>query len=125
MADIIKFEPRQKPENPSQHILELHVYQHAEDKLSGVCSSDCYDYGTIEGRLNIAATLERMAWLVRKACADEDAQRGDLLAVASIYSEGFVSVRVDDDKVQTEPQFEWLDGMLDTAKDAARTWAAS
>ena len=122
MADIIEFKPKILPsaDFDGEHILELHVYQHDEGHISGACSSDLHDYRATEGRLKIAEILEHIAWLVRKECADIDDFRGDLLAVAHVYAEGAVRVRVDNDKVKSEAQFEWLDGLLDDAKTAAR-----
>lgn len=124
MGDVIKFE-RPKESAPyvgfdGDHVLELHVYQHPEDRLSGVCSSSFHEYSSAEGRIQIAAILERMAWLVRKECAAMDERCGDLLAVAHVHAEGVVRVRVDDDCIQTDEQFIWLDGMLEDAKKAAR-----
>lgn len=68
-----------------------------------------------------AEALESLSWMLRQQAENlNPTEQGMPLATALVFENSAVRVRINDDKVVTAEQFEWLDRRFDDAKEAAR-----
>lgn len=77
---------------------------------------------TVADRFRVLANgLFHVAWLSMKAAHQEEPNDdGDLLAVSWVFESSRVRVQIDDERVVSDEQMDWLESRFDDAKEAAR-----
>lgn len=107
MGKVIEF--KRKVEN-QEWISDISLFQ-TESQFNAVINAASIEMGLSDGDMlrKIADCMEVIAFMARQEAEEyEESDKGSALAVVTIFSDGTVHSRVDDKKVVTKEQVEWL-----------------
>jgi hypothetical protein len=121
MSNIIEF-PKAKPRDGAEWIADLSLFEDG-DEFSAKINSASVDMGISDADMlrKIADNLETIAFMARQEAERyEESERGQAMAVFTIFADGSVRSRLDSENIVTEEQFHWAADCLDLMSASVR-----
>lgn len=126
VINISDWRKRESAETPPSWLFDMRAFVGVDGYSGNILSfNDDHaafpDKGVSDRLLRYADCLDQLSWFLRQQAENMDpSENGVPIATATIWENSMVRVRVNDEKLVTETQFDWLDRRFDDAKEAAR-----
>lgn len=121
MSNVIEIANfRKKPDEPKRWICDIAVFETETETLGTILDANMEDEHMDHGERfrALADRLDDLSFILRQQAEQvSKSENGEAIGTAIVFESGNVRVRVNDDKLETKEQREWMRRRLDDAKD--------
>lgn len=121
MSNVIEIANfRKKPDEPKRWVCDIAVFETETETLGTILDANMDDEHLDHGERFRALTdrLDDLSFILRQQAEQvSKSENGEAIGTAIVFESGNVRVRINDDKVETAEQREWMRRRFDDAKD--------
>lgn len=121
MSNVIEIANfRKKSDEPKRWICDIAVYETRTETFGTILDANMDDEHLDHGERfrALADRLDDLSFILRQQAEQvSKSENGEAIGTAIVFESGNVRVRINDDKVETAEQREWMRRRFDDAKD--------
>lgn len=121
MSNVIEIANfRKKPDEPKRWICDIAVFETPTETLGTILDANMDDEHLDHGERfrALADRLDDLSFILRQQAEQvSKSENGEAIGTAIVFESGNVRVRINDDKLETAEQREWMRRRFDDAKD--------